>query len=152
MHKSITQPSDLAGKRIGIARSTAQHLVTIKYLENAAKLKTSAVTLVPLPSLIEIIAALRSNRIDAAFVWGDGTAQVDQIADAAILGDDAPANARAFGFLATRKRVAEAQAAGIDATIKALIEATDWMGANADEAASVSVGRWFSMRSPSRPS
>lgn len=137
VRKSIAKPADLAGKRIGVARGTAQHLMTIKYLENAAGLPPSAVTLVPLPSLIEIIAALRSDRIDAAFVWGDGTNQAGQIADVVILGDDTPANLRAFGFLATRKRLMETQPAAVDAALKALIEATDWMDSNADEAAAI---------------
>jgi ABC-type nitrate/sulfonate/bicarbonate transport system substrate-binding protein len=53
------------------------------------------------------------------------------------LGDDSPANLRAFGFLATRKRLAETQPAAVDAALKALIEATDWMDSNADEAAAI---------------
>lgn len=133
----ITRPQDLAGKRLGLARGSAQHLVTIKYVENAAGLPISAVTLVPLASLLEIIAALRAERIDAAFVWGDGTNQAMAIPNVTILGDDTPANMRQFGYLATRNRFADAQPRVVDAVLKALADTTDWMAANAAEAAQI---------------
>ena len=137
VRKPIARPEDLAGKRIGYARGTAQNLVTIKYIENAAKLPVSAVTMVPLASLFEIVAALRADRIDAAFVWGDGTNLAMQIPEVTILGDDSPANMRQFAYLTTRKRFAETQAPAIDAALKSLIEATSWMAANPDETASI---------------
>lgn len=137
VRKPIARAEDLAGKRIGFARGTAQNLVTLKYIQNAAKLPLSAVTLVPLGSLLELVAALRADRIDAAFVWGDGTNQVTQIPEVTILGDDTPANMRQFAFLTTRKRFAQTQGPAIEATLQSLIEATDWMAANPDEAASI---------------
>lgn len=137
VRKPITRPEDLAGKRIGYARGTSQNLVTLKYIQNAAKLPLSAVTLVPLGSLLELVAALRADRIDAAFVWGDGTNQATQIPEVTILGDDTPANMRQFAYLTTRKRFAETQGPAIDAALKSLIEATDWMAANPDETASI---------------
>jgi NitT/TauT family transport system substrate-binding protein len=133
----ISRPADLAGKRLGLARGTAQHLVTIKYVENAARLPISAVTLVPLASLLEIIAALRADRIDAAFVWADGVNQATAIPNVSIIGDDSPANMRQFGYLATRRRLAEPQPQVVDAVLKALAETTDWIVGNMAEASQI---------------
>lgn len=138
--KGIESAKDLGGKSVGIAKGTSQHLVTIKYIENAG-VKLSDVTLVPLASQLEIIAALRAGRIDAAFVWVDGVNQARQIPDVTILGDDRPANLRQAGYLVGRKAFVAENADITVAVLKALAEATEWMAANNDEAATLIAAR-----------
>jgi len=132
--QGITKPEDLAGKTIGIARGTAQHLVTISYLKNFGVADT---TLTSLPSLLEIVASLRAGRIDAAFVWGDGVAQSKEIPGVTILGDDKPANVRLHGYISTTNGFAEKNPQAVVNTLKALAEATEWMEANWSEAVDI---------------
>lgn len=132
--QGIAKPEDLTGKTIGIAKGTAQHLVTIGYLQNFGVKDT---TLTALPSLLEIIASLRAGRIDAAFVWGDGVAQAKDIPGVTIMGDDKPANVRLHGYISTTNQFAEQNPQAIVSTLKALTEATDWMEANWDEAVDI---------------
>jgi ABC-type nitrate/sulfonate/bicarbonate transport system substrate-binding protein len=93
----IGKPQDLMGKRIGIANGTAQHLVTMEYLRHAG-IGLSQITLLPLLSPLELVASLRANRIDAAFLWGDATNQAKTIPGVTILSDDKPALVRSYGY------------------------------------------------------
>jgi ABC-type nitrate/sulfonate/bicarbonate transport system substrate-binding protein len=130
----IAKPEGLAGKTIGIARGTAQHLVTIGYLQNFG---VADATLTALPSLLEIVASLRAGRIDAAFVWGDGVAQAKEISGVTILGDDKPANVRLHGYISTTNGYAGENPQAVVNTLKSLAEATDWMEANWEEAVDI---------------
>jgi len=132
--QEIKQASDLAGKTIGVANATSQHLVTVNYLKNLA---IDDVTLVSFSSLIEIVASMRAGRIDAAFVWGDGVAQAQDIPGVHILSDDKPANIRASGYLSTTKFFAENRPDSVENTLRALIDATLWMDDNFDEAVDI---------------
>ena len=57
-----------------------------------------------MPSLTEIVASLRADRIDAAFVWGDAVARAVEIPGVRILSDDAPANVLLYGYLVTSEK------------------------------------------------
>lgn len=136
VNSSIKKPEDLAGKKIGIAQGTAQHLVTINYLKNYG-IDPSKAQLIPLPSLLEIIAALRSGQIDAAFVWGDGVAQAEKIPGVTILSDDKPAHVRLHGYLATTNAYAANNKQAVEDTLRALIDATDFIDNHFDEAVDI---------------
>lgn len=136
VNDTIQKPEDLAAKRIGLANGTAQHLVTLNYLKNAG-IDPANATIIPLPSLLEIIASLRAGRLDAAFVWGDGVAQASEIPGFKILGDDKPANVRLYGYISTTKAFAAENPKAVENTLRALAEATDWMESNFDEAVDI---------------
>jgi NitT/TauT family transport system substrate-binding protein len=136
VNEAIKKPEDLAGKRIGIANGTAQHLVTLGYLKNSG-IDPANATIIPLPSLLEIVASLRAGRLDAAFVWGDGVAQASEIPGVDILGDDKPAKVRLYGYISTTKAFAGEKPQAVENTLRALAEATDWMAANFDEAVDI---------------
>lgn len=136
VNDTIQKPEDLAGKRIGLANGTAQHLVTLNYLKNAG-IDPANATIIPLPSLLEIIASLRAGRLDAAFVWGDGVAQASEIPGFKILGDDKPANVRLYGYISTTKSFAAENPKAVENTLRALAEATDWMEKNFEEAVDI---------------
>lgn len=75
VQKDINGPKDLVGKTIGYVPGTSEHYVTIQYLlQNGIDLKS--VKLVPLPGLFELVGALRTSDIQAAWTWLSGTTEV----------------------------------------------------------------------------
>jgi len=136
VRRGITGAADLRGKKLGIAQGTAQHLVTIRYLQ-VNNVDPAEVQLVPLPSLFEIVAALRRGSIDAAWVWGQGTDQAREIEGVRILTDDSAAQHRSYGYMVVGAKYLEANQATVVAVLRALIEATDWMNQNPEAAAQI---------------
>ena len=129
---SIQKPEDLAGKRIGLAKGTSAHLVTLSYLRRFG-VNPDTEILIPMPSLTEIVASLRADRIDAAFVWGDAVARAMEIPNVRILGDDTPANVLLNGYLVTSEKVSARRPQAVKSVLMALIDATEWMRANFEE-------------------
>ncbi len=87
VQKDINGPQDLVGKKIGYVEGTSENFVTIQYLlKNGIALKD--VTLVPLPGLFELVGALRTNKIQAAWTWLSGTAEVKKDDNLKILTND----------------------------------------------------------------
>jgi ABC-type nitrate/sulfonate/bicarbonate transport system substrate-binding protein len=136
VNASIRTPADLAGKRIGDVRATAQSVVTAAYLEHY-HIAPSAVTLVPMQDLFDEIAALRAHRLDAAFVWANGVPQALLIPGVRILSDDSAANVHAFGYLVTNVRYARAHALPLERVLMALSEATAYIHAHHRDAAAL---------------
>jgi len=134
--RGIAGAADMRGKRLGIAQGTLQHFVTIRYLQ-VGGVSPSDVQLVPLPSLFEIVAALRRGSIDAAWVWGQGTDEAQQIEGVRILTDDSAAQHRSYGYMVVSARYLETRQDTVVAILKALIEATDWMNQNLPAAAAI---------------
>jgi ABC-type nitrate/sulfonate/bicarbonate transport system substrate-binding protein len=133
---SIQKPEDLAGKRMGLAKGTSQHLVTLSYLRNFG-INPDAAILIPMPSLTEIVASLRADRIDAAFVWGEAVARAVEIPGVRILSDDAPANVLMYGYLVTSEKFSARRPQAVKNVLTALIDATEWMRANFEEAVDI---------------
>ncbi len=87
VRKEINGPQDLVGKKIGYVVGTSENFVTVKYLlDNGISLKD--VTLVPLPGLFELVGALRTNKIQAAWTWLSGTTEVKKDDNLKILTND----------------------------------------------------------------
>lgn len=130
----IKEAKDLAGKKIGIATGTAQHLITMKYLEENG-IPVDKVEIVGFTSLLEIVASLRSGRIDAAFVWADGTQKSTEGGKRYVLTDDAAAKRNSSAFIAAQTDFAEKHPEVTVATLRALNAASEFIKANKDEAA-----------------
>ncbi|HHY31793.1 MAG TPA: ABC transporter substrate-binding protein [Firmicutes bacterium] len=133
---AINDPKDLRGKRLGVAQGSLQEYVTLRYLE-VNGIPEDSVKLTPFSSLFEIIAALRAGRIDAAWVWGEGTDQAKEIPGVRILTDDSAARQQSLGFLVASRQLVEKNPQVVVATLKALAEATDWMLSNMNEASKI---------------
>jgi NitT/TauT family transport system substrate-binding protein len=137
---AIKAPGDLKGKRIGIAKGTAQNLITVKYLEKYG-IAPADVTLVSFQTLIEMVAALKAGRIDASFLWADGVTKATESGGARILTDDREAGLNQSGYLAASKRFAEANPKAVENTLLALAEATDFIKTHTAEAAKLVAAR-----------
>ncbi len=88
VRSDITGPADLVGKKIGYVQGTSEHFVTIRYLEQNG-IALDDVELVALPGLFELVGALRTGDIQAAWVWLTGTAEAKDDPNLAILTNDA---------------------------------------------------------------
>jgi NitT/TauT family transport system substrate-binding protein len=134
--EGITGPADLAGKRMGYAQGTSEHYVTLRYLQ-LNDVPQDSVELVALQSVFDIVAALRAHRIDAAWVWGDGVPQAQEIPGVSIIADDSAAKMQPVGYIVTSPAFADQHTDTAAAVLKALAEATDWMDANMEEASQI---------------
>jgi len=132
----IKEAKDLAGKKIGIATGTAQHLVTMKYLEENG-IAEDKVEIVGFTSLLEIVASLRSGRIDAAFVWADGTQKSTDGGNHYVLTDDAAAKRNSSAYIAAQTEFTEKHPELTVATLRALNAASQFIATNKDEAAAL---------------
>lgn len=132
----IQEPSDLKGKKIGIATGTAEHLITIKYLEENG-VSPDDVEIVGFTSLMEIVASLRSGRIDASFVWADGTEKSISDGEHYVLTDDSAAKLKGSAYIAAASGFAEENPEAVVSVLRALDKASSFIEANRDEAADI---------------
>lgn len=133
---AIQSDADLKGKRFGIATGTAQHLVTIKYLEGKG-LTSEDYTLVPFSNLVEIVASLKSGRLDGAFVWADGVTQATSTPGFRILTDDSEAHLNQAAYVCANASFATANRETVVAMLKAMNDATVFIAANPEESAAI---------------
>lgn len=87
VRSDIDGPEDLVGKKIGYVQGTSEHFVTIRYLEQNG-ISLDDVELVSLPGLFELVGALRTDDIQAAWVWLSGTQEVKDDPSLEVLTDD----------------------------------------------------------------
>lgn len=132
--QAIQSDADLKGKSFGIATGTAQHLVTIKYLEKKG-LQPSDYTLVPFSSLVEIVASLKADRLDAAFVWADGIKMATDTGAFRILTDDSEAGLNQSAYVSANTTFAKNNRAAVVQMLMAMNDATEFLKTNPEEAA-----------------
>ena len=87
VRNEINGPEDLVGTTIGYVQGTSEHFVTIRYLEQNG-ISLDDVELVSFPGLFELVGALRTNDIQAAWVWLTGTQQANEDENLKILTND----------------------------------------------------------------
>ncbi len=134
--EGISGPQDLRGKRLGVAKGTLQEFVSIKYLQ-VNGVPEDSVEFLSFASLFEIVAALKSGKVDAAWVWAQGTDEVKATQGLKILVDDSAAKAQSYGFLVVGKSYLENNRAGVEATVSVLKKTTDWIVGNIGEASKI---------------
>ncbi len=87
VRNDIDGPEDLAGKKIGYVEGTSEHFVTLRHLEQNG-VPLDDVELVPLPGLFELVGSLKTDEIQAAWTWLDGTNQAAEDENLKILRND----------------------------------------------------------------
>ncbi len=132
----IKTPADLAGKKIGIATGTLEHLVTVKYLE-ANGLSQDDVELVGFTSLVELVASLKSGRIDASFVWADGTDKAIEDGEHYVLVDDSAAGLSSSAYITGTTAFVEENPDAVVGVLKAMDAASTYITDNPEEAAAI---------------
>lgn len=132
----IQGPSDLVGKTVAIAPGTSQQYVTLRYLQ-INRVPLDKVKIVSLSSVFDIVSALRSGSVDAAFVWGPGVQQATSIPGVRILTSDAAARVRSVGYVVVRKDFLAKRFGAVVNTLKALALSTSWIRNNMSAAAQI---------------
>ncbi|MHB1739941.1 MAG: ABC transporter substrate-binding protein [Actinomycetes bacterium] len=132
---SFTGPSDLKGKKIGYVPGTAEAYITTKYV--AQNNLQGSVTLVPLPSLFELVGALKTGQIAAAWVWANGVTQVQQDKSLKIAANDSIVPHTDSIFLIAQTTYAEHNAAVITRVLRAFDKASTFINEHTQQAAQI---------------
>jgi ABC-type nitrate/sulfonate/bicarbonate transport system substrate-binding protein len=136
VREGIEGPADLAGTRIGYVEGTSEHFVTEQYLiQNDVPLDD--VELIPLPGLFELVGALRSNDIDASWLWAQGVDEALEDPSLVLLTDDSEVLDTVSIFLVTGAEWAAANEELLERLLLAYADATGFVQENPDEAAEI---------------
>ena len=120
---------DLAGKRIGIAEGTQQHYITLKHLESLG-ISPDDVELLNFGTVLEMIAGMRTGQLDAAWVFGQGVAEAQQIEGAQIVASDSVVLPGGLGLLIATRTLVEERPEVVERVLAALLDAEAWVDAN----------------------
>lgn len=132
----IQEPGDLVDKKLGLATGTLQEYVTYKYLE-VNGIPKDDVNCLRFTALYDIVAAIGTGDIDGAWVWGPGVEESLKTEGIHILCDDSAAGHRSYGFLVASIDFVRANRELTVSIMKALMEASDWIINNMEEAAEI---------------
>ncbi len=130
-------PSDLKGKKIAVATGTAQEFVTRVHLQDNGVDPDSDVDFVGLASLFEIVGAMKANRVDAAWIWGQGVEQMADSKDFRFEVDDSVVNQSTVALLVVSKDYLAGNRDTVLATLRALAKAGAVVKNDLDEAARI---------------
>jgi len=136
VRNDINEPRDLLGKKIGYVAGTSEHLVTIRYLEQNG-VGLDEVELIPFPGLFEMVGALRTNDIQASWVWLSGTQEAREDPNLKILTDDSAVLDTLAIYLVTRSDWADANKDTIERVVRAYDNASRAIANDVTEAAQI---------------
>jgi len=123
------------GKSFGVATGTAQEFVTRNYLTKIGLEVETDVKLVDFGDLFGIVGAMKSGRIDAAWIWGEGVNTIKEDSKFAFVTDDSVVSDGATALLVTSKEFASSNHELIVKTLRALHKSTADITSDADGAA-----------------
>ncbi|WP_238367709.1 ABC transporter substrate-binding protein [Mesobacterium pallidum] len=132
----IVTAAELKGRKIGIATGRLEHLVTVKYLE-ANGLSQDDADLVGFTSCVELVASLKSGRIDPSFVWADGTERSIEDGAHCILVDDGAAGPSSSAYITGTTTFAEKNTDAVVAALEATAAASAHITDNPEDAAAI---------------
>jgi len=132
---SFTGPNDLKGEKIGYVAGTAEDYITTKYVEQNNL--QGSVTLVPLPSLFELVGALKTGQIAAAWVWANGVTQVQQDTNLKIAANDSIVPHQNSIFLLAPADYAGQNTDVLTRVLRAFDKASTFINANPQQAAQI---------------
>ncbi|MHB1089590.1 MAG: ABC transporter substrate-binding protein [Ilumatobacteraceae bacterium] len=129
----ISSPADLEGKKIGVVEGTSQSYVTTLWVQ--ANGLEGSVELVPLPQGFEIVTALKTGEIQAAFLWGTAAAEVTEDSGLTIVGDDSSLLKVQGIYALSTAEFASANTEAISRMLRAIQKANEAIAADPDAAA-----------------
>lgn len=121
--KDFEKVEDLRGKRIAIAAGTAQDFVTRAHLASGGLDPDNDVELIALPSLFEIIGAMKAGQVDAGWIWGQGPEQLGDDTKFKFHADDSIVPQKTTALLVVSSDYIEENRDGVVAVLKALNKA-----------------------------
>lgn len=121
--RDFAKVEDLRGKRIAVAAGTAQDFVTRAHLASGGLDPDKDVELIALPSLFEIIGAMKAGQVDAGWIWGQGPEQLGDDAKFKFHADDSIVNQKTTALLVVSKEYIDDNRDGVVAVLKALNKA-----------------------------
>jgi len=130
-------PSDLKGKKMAVATGTAQEFITRIHLQDNGVDPDKDVELVGFASLFEIVGALKANRVDAAWIWGQGVEQMAGNDSFRFEADDGIVNQQTTALLVVSKDYLKDNRDAVLATLRALNKAGAVVSNDLDEAAKI---------------
>ncbi|MDE2793073.1 MAG: ABC transporter substrate-binding protein [Paracoccaceae bacterium] len=133
----LMNADEFEGKSFAVATGTAQEFVTRNYIKLLGLDPETDVKLVDFGDLFSIVGALKSGRIDAAWVWGEGAKTMSEDANFAFISDDSIVSEGATALLVTTKEYASANHDAIVRTLKALQRATEDVAADSGAVATI---------------
>ncbi|HXG25245.1 MAG TPA: ABC transporter substrate-binding protein [Candidatus Binatia bacterium] len=125
----VPSTAELGGKRLGIVEGTQQHYITLAYLDKLS-IPRDSVELVPFGAVLEIVAAMRTGQVDAAWVFGQGVGEAQNIEGVQIVADDGEVLSGGRGILIATRKIVEEQPEVVERVLRALVEAKEWIDAN----------------------
>jgi NitT/TauT family transport system substrate-binding protein len=135
VRSDFTKPQDLKGKKMGFVAGTAEAYITTKYLEQNGL--SDSVQMISLPGLFELVGALKTGDIDAAWVWANGTDQVKEDSHLKIAGDDSIVPHQNSIFLLARTDWAKQHADLSEKILRAYDKADTFISQNNKKAAQI---------------
>jgi len=136
VQNDINGPQDLIGKKIGYVEGTSEHFVTIQYLlQNGISLDD--VELVALPGLFELVGALRTNDIQAAWTWLSGTQEVKDDENLKVITDDSDVLDTVAIYLVSGAEWADANQDTIVKVLRAYDKASEVINSETEAAAKI---------------
>ncbi len=129
VQNGITGPEDLIGTKIGYVEGTSEHFVTIRYLQQNG-ISLDDVELVALPGLFELVGALKTNEIQASWLWLDGTTQAKDDPNLTVLGNDSEVLDTVAIYLIAEASWADENQETIRRVLQSYDEASDFIAAD----------------------
>ena len=136
----IIQPSDLKGKRVGVARSTVAEFFLGRFLTfNDLSLNDVKVTYLN-PS--EMAAALANNRVDAVMVWTPVTYEIKRQLGEKIVSWPGQVGQKFYEVLVSTDEFIKAKSEVLERLFRALAQAETFLKHNQDESQAI-IAKWL---------
>lgn len=135
LRQEISGTRGLFNKKMGVITGTAQDYVTQRWLELNSL--AGNVELVPVPSAFEMLAALKTNQIQGAFLFGAALNEIEKDANLKVLGDDSEVLTTQGIYLLTTAKLAREKPAVVKNVLLAFDKATKTIAANPADAADI---------------
>jgi NitT/TauT family transport system substrate-binding protein len=131
---SINSPSDLAGKRLGTVAGTVQEYIGSRYLaEN--KVDEAGVDLQKFTDFSEVVAALRTGKIDAGWVRATDVKEATKSGNTKLLADDSAVRTSSSIFLVAGVDFIKQNQKTVQGVLKSLDEGSTYVNTHPDETA-----------------
>ena len=133
--QGIAKPSDLVGKKVGIIAGASQEYVTERWLSD--NVPDGNVETVALPGVFELVNALKTGAVQAAFVFGPGIAQVKDDTSLTRYGDDSEQLTTQGIYLITTRANAEDNPDQVAAVLRSIQKGNEFIADDTDAAAQI---------------